>query len=231
MTQAFIELSMAKAFQAALDNELGGSKASEPDGVTASEPDGVTASEPDGVTARKIMDKAADRYDDLYAERKRYENRALAKHLEESILPGIALYQALLDDPETQQRSMDLVEAAFGEWAAARRKALEPLARRPLFYWLMRLTTKTVTGRDYPEEGWDIEWLEVSGEQIAYNINRCFYLDVLLEYDVPELTAQYCRVDDLIYEGLSPHARWDRKGALGRGDDCCDFRFERVKGK
>jgi hypothetical protein len=215
MTQRFIELSMVKAFQIALDNELGGSR----------------AGEPDGVTAREIMDKAADRYDDLYAERRRYDNRALAKHLEESILPGIALYQALLDDPDTQQRSMDLVEVSFGEWAASRRKALEPLARRPLFYWLMRFTTKAVTGREYPEEGWDIEWLEVSGEQIAYNINRCFYLDVLLEYDVPELTAQYCRVDDLIYEGLSPHARWDRKKALGRGDDCCDFRFERVKGR
>ena len=88
-----------------------------------------------------------------------------------------------------------------------------------------------MTGREYPEEGWDIEWLDVSGEQIAYTINRCFYLDVLLEYDVPELTAQYCRVDHLIYEGLSPHAKWARKGALGRGDDCCDFRFERVNGR
>lgn len=219
MTGSFVNSPIAKAFEIGLGNELGKPK--------ASEPDGVTASEPDGVTAREIMNKAADRYDDLYAERKRYDNRALAKHLEESILPGIALYQALLADPDTQQRSMDLVEAAFGEWAASRRKALEPLARHSIFYWLMRFTTRPVTRRSYPEEGWEIEWLEVSGQQIAYNINKCFYLEVLLEYGVPELTAQYCRMDDLIYDGLSPHARWDRKKTLGRGDDCCDFRFER----
>jgi len=206
MTQRFTELPMVKAFEIALERELGGSKAS------------------------KIMTAAVERYGDLYAERRRYDNSALAKHLQHSILPGIALYQALLDDPSTQQRSMDLVEAAFGEWAASRRRALQPLARRSIFYWLMRFTTKPVTQRSYPDEGWEIEWLEVSGQQIAYNINKCFYLEVLLEYGVPELTAQYCRVDDLIYDGLSPHARWARKKTLGRGDDCCDFHFERVRG-
>jgi hypothetical protein len=205
MTGSFVDSPMTKAFERALDNQLGRAKANE------------------------ITEKAADRYADLHAERKRFDNRALAKHLEESILPGIALYQTLLHDPEIQQSSMDLVEAAFGEWAASRRKALEPLARRSIFYWLMRFTTRLVTSRSYPEEGWKIEWLEVSGKQIAYNINKCFYLEVLLEYGVPELTAQYCRVDDLIYEGLSPHAVWDRKKTLGRGDDCCDFRFERVR--
>jgi hypothetical protein len=203
MTESSVEMPMAEAFKRALGSELDGARASE------------------------IVHKAAERYGDLYAERKRYDNRALAKHLEESILPGIALYQTLLHDPDTQQRSMDLVEAAFGEWAASRRKALEPLARRSIFYWLMRFTTKMVTRRSYPEEGWEIEWVEVSGKEITYNINKCFYLEVLLEYGVPELTAQYCRVDDLIYEGLSPHAIWDRKRTLGRGDDCCDFRFER----
>ena len=206
MTKPLVELPMAGAFEMVLDNELGGPR------------------------AREVMQIAADRYDDLYAERKRYENGALAKHLVDSILPGIAFYQTLLEDPETQQRSMDLVEAAFGQWAASRRKALEPLARRSIFYWLMRFTTKFVTTRSYPDEGWEIEWLEVNGDVIAYNINRCFYLEVLLEYGVPELTAQYCRVDDLIYDGLSPHARWLRKRTLGRGDECCDFRFERVRG-
>ena len=110
MRQPLFELPMAKAFETALDNEL------------------------DGSTAPQIMERAADRYADLHAERKRYGNRAMAKHLEESLLPGIAFYQALLEDPDTQQRSMDLVEESFGEWAASKRKALEPLARRPLFY-------------------------------------------------------------------------------------------------
>ena len=93
MPQSLAEMPMAEAFERALGSELDGARASE------------------------IMQETAERYDDLYAERKRYDNRALAKHLEESILPGIALYQILLDDPDTQQASMDLVEAALTEGA------------------------------------------------------------------------------------------------------------------
>ena len=205
MNQTSLKLPKAEILERALARELGGAK------------------------AREIVQDAADRYDDLYAERKKYENRALRQHLEENILPGIALYQALLDDPDTQQRSMDLVEAAFTEWAAPNRRFMERLGRLPFFYGLMRALIKPVMRRNFPAEGWETEWVESSGDALAFNMTRCFYLDVLVEYGVPELTAFYCRMDDLVYDDVSPHVKWDRKHTLGRGDDCCDFRFERVR--
>ena len=59
----------------------------------------------------------------------------------------------------------------------------------------------------------------------AFNVFRCFYLDVLTAYGAPELTPLYCKLDDLTYEMLPPSITWERTGALGRGDDCCDFRW------
>ena len=55
--------------------------------------------------------------------------------------------------------------------------------------------------------------------------SRRFYRDVLDAHGVPELAAQYCRMDDLVYEHMSPDVKWDRKHTLGRGNDCCAFRF------
>jgi hypothetical protein len=81
----------------------------------------------------------------------------------------------------------------------------------------------------FPPQGWDTEWVEVSSQAVAFNLHRCFYVDVLTEYGAAELTPFYCRLDDLIYEDVSPHVRWDRTKTLGRGDDCCDFRFTRVR--
>ena len=40
-------------------------------------------------------------------------------------------HRALLEDPGTQQRSMDLVEAAFAEWAAPNRRFMEGLGWNP----------------------------------------------------------------------------------------------------
>jgi hypothetical protein len=206
MTQAVIDMPLAETFTRALGRELDKDK------------------------AHQIVSKAGERYNDLYAERKRYDNRALRQHLEGNILPGIALYQTLLDDPDTQQRSMDLVRAAFGEWAIANRRPMERLGRLPIFYGLMRAVIKVVMRLNFPAEGWETEWVETSGDEISFNMTRCFYLDVLDSYGVPELTAQYCRMDDLVYEDVSPHVKWDRKHTLGRGEECCDFRFERARG-
>jgi len=51
------------------------------------------------------------------------------------------------------------------------------------------------------------------------------YLDSLTKFDVPELIPIFCGLDDLIYDGVSPHLIWQRSGTLGRGDRHCDFQF------
>jgi hypothetical protein len=205
MNQSIVDMPSAAVFERALARELDGPKASE------------------------IVSKAEERYNDLYAGRERYDNRALRQHLAGSILPGIALYQALLDDPDTQQRSMGLVKAVCTEWAVSNRWFVRRLGRLPMCYGLMRAAIKLVMRVSFPAEGWETEWVEISGDEISFNMTRCFYRDVLEEHGVPELAAQYCRMDDLVYEHMSPDVKWDRKHTLGRGNDCCAFRFERVR--
>jgi hypothetical protein len=182
----------------------------------------------DETKARGVVQKAKKRYGDLYANRERYSNRALREHLEENILPGVALYQTLLEDEDTRERAAQLVEGAFRALASSSRQVMGRLGRLPVFYWLLRIMVKGIMRVKFPEEGWEIEWVEIGGSEVSFNIRRCFYLDVLEGYGVPELTAQYCLMDDVIYEGVSPYVKWAREKTLGRGDACCDFRFERV---
>jgi hypothetical protein len=205
MAQQTTDMPQAKTFERALAPELGEAQ------------------------AREIIQEARTRFADLYALRKRHDHRALRQHLEENILPGVALYQTLLNDKGTRANAMELTETAFTGMGAAGRRRMERLGRLPFFYGLMRVLTKPIMRLNFPTEAWRTEWLEVSDNQIAFNLHSCFYLDTLQEYGVPELTAQYCRLDDLTYDGVSPHVRWTRTRTLGRGDDCCDFRFERVR--
>lgn len=66
----------------------------------------------------------------------------MRNHLEENILPGVALYQTLLEDEHTRERAMQLVEEAFEEWGTSNQQVMERLGRLSIFYWLLRAMVK-----------------------------------------------------------------------------------------
>lgn len=168
------------------------------------------------------------RYEELYHERPRFTHPALRWHLEQNLLPGLALYQALRE--EHNERDAALSETglllALGSTSRALNLLMKMRKYLPLPFALFRQIVR-VSLLAYPQQGWDIERREDSENNFAFNIHRCFYLDILTAYGAPELTAMFCQLDDLAYATLSPSIRWERTKTLGRGDDCCDFRWSR----
>jgi hypothetical protein len=75
-----------------------------------------------------------------------------------------------------------------------------------------------------------MELLEDSEECLAFSNHHCIYLDVLSAYGAPELTALYCKLDDLMFQALPPTIVWRHSRTLARGDDECEFRWCRVSG-
>jgi nucleotidyltransferase/DNA polymerase involved in DNA repair len=174
-----------------------------------------------------LMERVEARYAELYQERTHYDHPALREHLEENILPGLALYETLRQDGHHERAALKTVERLFALSMAPRRRQLERMGRLPFFFGLLRVVTRWVMTHSYPVTGWDTSWPREGRNVVAFDIHRCFYLDVLTDYGAPELTPVYCHLDDLLYDGLWPGIRWQRTGTLGRGDDCCDFRFYR----
>lgn len=168
------------------------------------------------------------RYEALYHERPHFTHPALRWHLEQNILPGLALYQALRE--EQGERDAALTETgsllALGSTSRALNRLTNMRKYLPLPFALFRQIVR-VSLLAYPQQGWDIERREDSENSFAFNIHRCFYLDVLTAYGAPELTAMFCQLDDMAYATLSPGIRWERTRTLGRGDDYCDFRWRR----
>jgi len=177
------------------------------------------------VKAALLAAKVQTRYDELYVRRPRFAQRALRMHLETSILPGLALYQILRQEEGTEEEALAELDWLFAAWAqqAPKRKLLKLMERLPDPFAILRIGNRLAM-RDFPPEGWTFEWLEDSSRCVAYNIYECFYLNVLTAYGAPELTAHFCRLDDLLFGDLQGIS-WERTKTLGRGDDCCDFRF------
>jgi hypothetical protein len=179
--------------------------------------------------AKDLIVKIESRYAELYAGRTQYAHRALRSHLEENILPGLALYQTLRAAGHPQESALAIIDRVFEVQVQTGRRVMALVGRLPTVHRLLRLLVRKIMDNSFPAEGWETEWVEVSSKVVAFNLHRCFYPDTLTAYGAPELTASFCHLDDLLYEGFSPHVRWARTTTLGRGDDCCDFRFVRVK--
>jgi hypothetical protein len=168
-------------------------------------------------------------YDDLYARRPRFRHPALRQHLEEGVLPALALYLTLREENGDQEAAMaeiDRIIPAMVE-RSGRRKLVQIMGRLPDPFAMLRIANRWAMKRVYPPEGWRFEWVEDSEQCIAYDARECFYVNVLTAYDAPELTAHLCVIDDLLFGDL-PGVSWERTRTLSRGDDRCDFRFRRV---
>lgn len=164
------------------------------------------------------------RLGELSAESQSPGNRQLRWHLREHILPGLAIYQGLRAEGRSQEDALTAFDRILEAVVAPDRRRMARLGRFPWVYPLLRLTLRR-TMRRYPADGWQIQWMENSGESVRFTMRRCFYFDTFSRFGAPELTASYCRGDDLVYGEMSPYLEWKRTQTIGRGSDHCDFCF------
>jgi hypothetical protein len=143
------------------------------------------------------------------------------------ILPGLALYSALRDDGVEKEAALAEVQSLLLQAPSLLSATIAPLRFTPDPFRVLRLVNKASLAVAYPFEGWDTEIVADTQNTFAFDISRCYYLDVFAAHGVPELTALYCQLDDVAFERLPPCVRWERTATLGRGGQCCDFRWSR----
>ena len=168
------------------------------------------------------------RYQDLFEKHELPKHPTLQWHLIEGILPGLAFYQVLRENGESQESALAMIDQAFEMLFSDNIAKMKTLGRLSFVYPFLRKFIKPAMRR-YPPEGWRIDWLQNDRNAIRFNMKSCFYFDTLSKYGAPELTASFCRVDDLTYSDMSPYIKWQRLKTIGRGEAYCDFGFLPVK--
>jgi hypothetical protein len=179
--------------------------------------------------ADALIARAQTKYGDHCARHSVERNRASRKLLKIRILPGLSIYQALLEENDDQEKALAEVDilfraAFFTRWM----QGIRVLNYLPNPFFIVRQGLKMMTRNEYLAGAQEI--VEDSPDCFAVNTYRCFILDTLIEHDAKELTSLYCNTDDWLAEGL-PKIHWERTKTLGRGDDSCDFRWCRIKEK
>lgn len=182
------------------------------------------------VKARRLAGRLEQQYARLLSQQPLPQNPALKDHLTNNILPGLALYQVLLEENHgDRQAALAEIEQIFRAWTFSRfGLLLAPLKVLPTPFGLFKMAYSQRM-KAFPSEGWDFQSVEDSDQRVAFNATRCFYLNTLKAYGAPELTPAFCKMDDDMAELLPPSVRFVRPHTLGRGDEVCDFQYCRVK--
>ncbi len=167
-------------------------------------------------------------YWNLYQQRQIPRNRILHFHLNQAILPVLAFYQVLLllNDGDKQKKIKE-IEGVVRIWIVrTTRYFISPLRFfkhpfkifRPGFEIVMKL---------FPPAGFEIDYFEKSDERVAFDIKGCFFDQTLRHYGISELTPVICAADEAMAELFPPSIEFERTQILGRGGNCCDFRYYR----
>ena len=109
-----------------------------------------------------LAGKVQARYDELYASRPRFTKRILRLHLDMLILPGLALYQTLLEETDDAEAALAEMEPIFEATFSRFFRFMLFVDRAPSSFAFFRWTARTTLKHVFPPEGGEAEPVEDS---------------------------------------------------------------------
>lgn len=160
-------------------------------------------------------------------EKLRQENAGVSPekqfHLEEQILPGIAVYETL-QTVLPKKQALKIVHGYVEQRAWKLKRIFRALLHIPGLYKKVPGIFAEQTPKLFgTAAGFAATEFQTTGGVWRIDMTKCSYHDTCVRYRCPELCPCFCDSDDITYDGMHPKLLWRRTKTLGRGDDCCDF--------
>jgi hypothetical protein len=155
-------------------------------------------------------------------------NAALRMHVNQKILPGVALYRCLLAQGLPADEAVAAAEKLLAVQILTNMRLARLAAWLPNSYAIFRFVSKQQLRQQFPPEGWQIQMRRDTPDCLEFDITRCIYLETITALGHPELVPAFCRLDSLLGEAMASYARFERSGTLGMGAACCDFSYRKV---
>lgn len=160
----------------------------------------------------------------LLDENREYEDNKNYNHLC-NLLTSLALVLMLEENGHTRQESEKIVANAMYEYIRPQIKSMEKLASHSWFVKMLKISMP-IKFRFTLGYGWNVEFPKASKKEFSMVTHQCIYQQIFTKYGMPEMTAYFCQVDDMLYSNL-PRAEFIYTEQIGRGGRFCDYTYRK----
>ena len=138
----------------------------------------------------------------------------------------IAAIYIPLSDLAGKRDAVNIITEAMKPASVAKHDKIEKLPAS-----IYMIVAGFITSKVFSEKaGFRRKWHCDTKREKRYDLLTCPYVETFKELDCLEVCPAVCIQDDLSFGNMKNGVIFERKGTLGRGDECCDFCF-RIAGQ
>ena len=153
-----------------------------------------------------------------YADSKNYSHMC-------NLITALAMEQVLEESGKPRREAQETVANVMYDFLKPMVPKMQKLASLGCFVRILKITMP-IKFENTVGHGWEVEFPKCPGDTYSLITHRCIYHDIFSRYGMPEFTAVFCQVDDMMYSEL-PRAEFIYTQQIGRGGTMCDYTFRK----
>ena len=142
-----------------------------------------------------------------------------------NLLTSIAMIMVLEQNGRTREEAEKEVSEAMYEYIKPQIVSMKKLAGHGWFVRLLKISMPLKFKKTLGY-GWSVEFPKCPSDTFAMITHKCIYQQLFAKYGMPEMTARFCKVDDILYSDL-PRAEFIYTQQIGNGGDMCDYSYKK----
>ena len=142
-----------------------------------------------------------------------------------NLLTSLAIVQVLESKGMPRKEAEQYTADAMYKFIEPQIKSMKKLASNGWFVRFLKLTMP-MKFRNTLGYGWDVEFPKCGRDEFSMITHKCIFHQIFEKYGMPEMTAIFCKVDDILYSNL-PRADFLYSQQIGNGGTMCDYTFRR----
>ena len=146
-----------------------------------------------------------------------------------NLITSLAMVMVLEENGKARSEAEKAVADAMYKFIEPQIKSMEKLASHSWFVDFLKFSMP-IKFRNTLGYGWSVDFPEAPKGVFSMVTHKCIYAQIFEKYGMPEMTAVFCKVDDILYSNL-PCAEFLYTQQIGNGGAVCDYTFKKKLGK